>query len=170
MERPKEVGLYRPFLHPGYFSDFEKVHIFYEPKEKYRTLPRGQTRGGSPDCPYLFLDQGQRFRGLLPVRKGASDIANVCTSVQRSPPELQAAVGLVVSHQIGRDLHEPRSNAGSAAKLVARLIGLYKTVLRQILGGFSVPQRSQDKPEDSRPMKPNQRIEFFQRIGAAFAG
>ena len=96
--------------------------------------------------------------------------ATSAVGVQHPPPELQAAVGLVVSHQIGCDLHEPRSNAGSASKPLARLISLHKTVLRQVLGGFPVAQRSQDKSKNSRPVQPDQRIEFFQHLRAAFAG
>ena len=130
---------------------------------------RAGGRGGGPDRLYLLLDEGSRLRRLVPVRQGASEIRDVRAGVQHPPPELQAAAGLVIAHQVGRDLHEPCSDAGSAPKLVARLISLHEAILRQVLGGLPFPQGSQDKPEDSRPVKADQGIEILQPIRAVFA-
>ena len=118
----------------------------------------------------ISLEERQRLRGLLPVRNRIPDIGDVRRRVQHPPPEFEPAAGLVVSHQIGCDLHEPRCSTGSPPEPFARLISLHKTVLRQVLGGFPVAQRCQDESKNSRPVQPDQRIEIFQHLRAAFAG
>ncbi len=65
----------------------------------------------------------------------------------------------MAANQIGRDMHQPRSDLGIASKSISRFVGPHKTFLGQVLRGFPVPDRGQNEPENSRPMELDHRIE-----------
>jgi hypothetical protein len=107
---------------------------------------------------------------VLAVGDGPGKIGDIGVRMQVPSPKLQAAAGFVLANQIGRDLQKPGGHAGSAAELVARFKGFNEAILRQVLRGFAIAERSQQEAKDTRPVKTDQGLEIFHVLHGGAAG
>ena len=94
------MRLYRSFLHPRDRGDLQQIHIFHEAEQEHGSLPFRKMCRGIPYRSNLFLRRRDRFGGPLLVGNPIADVAQFQIRSQRSLPEFQTAVALVIAHQM----------------------------------------------------------------------
>ena len=103
---------------------------------------------------------------LVLVRDPIADVIYIHVGPQLTPPESEAVICLMIPNQVRGNVHQPRREAGASSKLITGFVSPHKAILGEVFRGFPIPKRRQKKPENPRPMLPDQRIEILESSGA----